>query len=107
MAKPGKKAPAGLFLKIRVLIAGDHTVVRDGFAAIVQQDHDMEVVAETGDGNESVELWKLHHPDLALLALRMPGHDRLSAIYGIRAWDPNASLIILTTLVGMITFTGS
>lgn len=43
---------------IRILIAEDHTVVRDGLVAIIKQESDMEVVAETGDGQQAVELWK-------------------------------------------------
>ena len=85
---------------IRILIADDHTVVRDGLAAIVKQEHDMEVVAETGDGREAVELWKKHRPDVTLMDLRMPGLDGVNAIYAIRAADPAARIVVLTTFDG-------
>jgi DNA-binding NarL/FixJ family response regulator len=85
---------------IRVLVADDHTVVRDGLVAIIQQEKDMEVVAETGDGHQAVELWKKHKPDVTLMDLRMPDLDGVSAIYEIRAADPNARIIVLTTFDG-------
>jgi len=85
---------------IRILIADDHTVVRDGLVAIVKQEPDMEVVAETGDGQQAAELWKKHRPDITLMDLRMPGLDGVNAIYQIRAADPNARIIVLTTYDG-------
>ena len=86
--------------RIRILIAEDHTVVRDGLVAIVKQEKDMEVVAETGDGRQAVELWKRHRPDVTLMDLRMPSLDGVNAIYEIRAADPNARIIVLTTFDG-------
>src|SRR5258706_9830718 len=85
---------------IRILIAEDHTVVRDGLAAIIRQEPDMEVVADTGDGQSAVELWKGHRPDVTLMDLRMPGLDGVDAIYAIRAADPNARIVVLTTFDG-------
>lgn len=85
---------------IRVLIADDHTVVRDGIAAIINQQNDMEVVAETGDGRQAVELWRKLRPDVTLMDLRMPQLDGVAAIYEIRAVDPNARIIVLTTFDG-------
>src|SRR5208337_4334716 len=86
--------------RIRILIAEDHTVVRDGLIAIVKQEKDFEVVAETGDGRQAVELWKQHRPDVTLMDLRMPSLDGVNAIYEIRAADPNARIIVLTTFDG-------
>jgi DNA-binding NarL/FixJ family response regulator len=85
---------------IRILIAEDHTVVRDGLVAIVRQEKDMEVVAETGDGRQAVELWKRQRPDVTLMDLRMPSLDGVNAIYEIRAAEPNARIIVLTTFDG-------
>jgi len=85
---------------IRVLIAEDHTVVRDGLVAIIRQVADMDVVAETGDGQQAAELWKKHRPDITLMDLRMPGLVGVNAIYLIRAADPNARIIVLTTYDG-------
>jgi DNA-binding NarL/FixJ family response regulator len=86
--------------RIRILIAEDHNVVRDGLVAIVKQEQDMEVVAETGDGRHAVELWKQHRPEVTLMDLRMPSLDGVNAIYEIRAADPNARIIVLTTFDG-------
>ena len=85
---------------IRILIADDHTVVRDGLAAILRQQADMNVVAEIGDGRQAVEQWKKHRPDVTLMDLRMPALDGVNAIYEIRAAEPNARIIILTTFDG-------
>jgi len=85
---------------IRVLVADDHTVVRDGLIAIIKQEKDMDVVAETGDGRQAAGLWKKHKPDVTLMDLRMPGLDGVNAIYEIRAIDPSARIIILTTFDG-------
>jgi DNA-binding NarL/FixJ family response regulator len=85
---------------IRVLVADDHTVVRDGLVAIIKQEKDMDVVAETGDGHKAVELWKKHRPDVTLMDLRMPELDGVNAIYEIRAAEPNARVIVLTTFDG-------
>jgi DNA-binding NarL/FixJ family response regulator len=85
---------------IRVLIAEDHIVVRDGLAAIINQQDDMTVVAEAGDGNEAVALWKTHQPDVVLMDLRMPGLSGVNAIYELRSADPNVRVIILTTFDG-------
>lgn len=95
-----KKSAAASKNRIRILIAEDHTVVRDGLVAIVKQEKDMEVVAETGDGHQAVELWKRHRPDVTLMDLRMPSLDGVSAIYEIRAADPDARIIVLTTFDG-------
>ena len=67
---------------------------RDGLVAIIKQEADMDVVAETGDGQEAAELWKKHRPDITLMDLRMPGMDGVNAIYQIRAADPNARFLI-------------
>jgi len=86
--------------KIQVLIADDHTVVRDGLVAMIGKWTDMEVVAEARDGREAVDQWKKHHPDVSLLDLRMPTLDGVGAINEIRRQDPSARVIVLTTFDG-------
>lgn len=93
-------APAGATRhppRIRVLIADDHAVVRDGLVAIVNQESDFDVVADVGDGSAAVEQWRLLRPDVTLMDMRMPVLDGVAAIAGIRAIDPDARIIILTT----------
>ena len=82
---------------IRVLIADDHTVVRDGLVAMIGKWTDMTVVAEAQNGREAVEQWKLHRPDVSLLDLRMPELDGVGAIEHIREVDATARVILLTT----------
>ena len=103
ISHPGQKRGAARSQKsdvIRVLVAEDHSIVRDGLIAIIKQEADMDVVAETGDGQQAAELWKKHRPDITLMDLRMPGQDGVNAIYQIRAADPNARIIVLTTYDG-------
>jgi DNA-binding NarL/FixJ family response regulator len=83
--------------KIRVLIADDHAVVREGLVAIIGRQPDMTVVAEASSGTEAVALWKQHCPDVALLDLRMPGLDGVGALEQIRSQDASARVIVLTT----------
>ena len=94
---PAREQPAAA---IRVLIAEDHTVVRDGLVALINQESDMQIVAETGDGRQAVALWRQNRPAITLMDLRMPQLDGVSAIYEIRAIDPNARIIVLTTFDG-------
>jgi two-component system NarL family response regulator len=82
---------------IRVLIADDHTVVREGLVAIIGKWTDMTVVAEARNGQEAVEQWKQHLPDVSLLDLRMPVLDGVGAINQIRGQNAAARIIVLTT----------
>jgi two-component system NarL family response regulator len=96
-----KKKPSSAKKKrIRILIADDHTVVREGLVSLVKRKSDMVIVAEARNGREAVDLWKEHRPDVALLDLRMPEMDGVSAIKEIRELDPNAHIVVLTTYDG-------
>jgi two-component system, NarL family, response regulator len=86
--------------KIRIVLADDHEVVREGLAAILSRREAFEVVAEVGDGEAAVEAWLRLKPDIGLLDLRMPKIDGVEAIRRMRESDPNAKLIILTTYDG-------
>jgi len=83
--------------KLRILIADDHALVRAGVATIVSQEAGMVVIAEAADGETAVALYLQHKPDVALIDLRMPGLDGWEVVRRIKAADPNANLIILTT----------
>ena len=85
---------------IRILIADDHSVVREGLVSLVKRKSDMTVVAEASNGREAVDLWKEQRPDVALLDLRMPELDGVGAIKEIRELDPNAHIVVLTTFDG-------
>ena len=86
--------------KIRVLIAEDHLVARVGLAAIINMQPDMKVVAEAVNGQQAVELYQQHKPDITLLDMRMPKMTGDESARAICAHDPNARLIALTTYGG-------
>jgi two-component system NarL family response regulator len=86
--------------KIRILVAEDHLVARVGVTTIVNMQPDMTVVAEASNGQQAVELYRKHLPDVALFDLRMPGMSGVEAATAIRAEYPNARMIALTTYGG-------
>jgi two-component system NarL family response regulator len=86
--------------KIRVILADDHPVVRNGLAAMVDQQADMEVVAEANDGDEAIALYEQLHPDVMVLDLRMPKRDGATVVQHVIAADPKARLLIMTTYDG-------
>ncbi len=83
--------------RIRVLIAEDHALVRRGLAAIINMEEDVTVVGEAADGEEAIEQWRRLRPDVVLMDLRMPRLEGVGAIKRIRAEDPKAAIIVLTT----------
>ena len=83
--------------KIKILIADDHPVVRDGIASIIEVEKDMRIVAQAGDGVETVALAKKHLPDIVLLDLRMPRMDGLEVIGQIQSLHLAIKVAVLTT----------
>ena len=82
---------------IRVLIADDHVTVREGLAAIIGRQADMEVAGEAANGQAAVDLWRERRPDVTLMDLRMPVMDGAVAIGEIRRMEASARIIVLTT----------
>lgn len=82
---------------IRVLIADDHPIVREGVVGLLARHPDIEVVGEAADGLEAVELFARLSPDITLIDMQMPVLDGLGAIDRIRALGPEAAIIVLTT----------
>jgi DNA-binding NarL/FixJ family response regulator len=83
---------------IRIVVADDHPVVRDGVRGMLERDSRMAVVGEAGDGREAVALVRATNPDLVLMDLRMPGGDGVSAIRELRAADrTRPRILVLTT----------
>jgi NarL family two-component system response regulator YdfI len=82
---------------IRILIADDHDVVRDGLRLILESEDDFEVVGEAANGAEAVRLCADLKPQVVLMDLRMPGMDGLTAIKHIRRQQPDSNIVILTT----------
>lgn len=82
---------------VRILICDDHPVVRSGLRGMLDSQPDLEVVAEAADGDEAIELARQHYPDVVLMDLRMPKLDGVTATEQIRAGNPTAKILILTT----------
>ncbi|MBP7688575.1 MAG: response regulator transcription factor [Thermoflexales bacterium] len=82
---------------IRILIADDHEVVREGLRLILEAEDDFVVVGEAADGREAIELVRQHQPQVVLMDLRMPGMDGLTAIKHLRQQWPDLNIVILTT----------
>ena len=85
---------------IRLLIADDHLVVRMGLRSMIDSQPNMEVVAEAANGNEAVQFYREHRPDIVLLDLRMPQLNGVEATIAIREQFPEAIIIVLTTYDG-------
>ena len=92
-----KPVVTSLARKIRLVLADDHPVVRDGLAAMINQQSDMEVIAEAGDGDEAIALYERHQPDVMMLDLRMPKRDGVTVVQDVLAKNPKARLLIMTT----------
>jgi two-component system, NarL family, response regulator len=86
--------------RITVVLADDHPVVRDGLAAMVNQQADMEVVGKAGDGEEAVAMYELHLPDVMIVDLRMPKCDGVGVVQRVLERHRNARILILTTCDG-------
>lgn len=83
--------------QIRILVADDHPIVREGLAGLIEDEEDMIVVGEAANGREAIELFNQHRPDVTLMDLRMPQLEGVEAITLIRQQATNARIIILTT----------
>jgi two-component system NarL family response regulator len=83
--------------RIRILVADDHPLVRDGIVSLVSTEKDMQVVAQASDGVEAVELARKHKPDIVLLDLRMPQMDGLNVLAQFQALRLRTRVIVLTT----------
>lgn len=86
--------------KISVLAVDDHPLLREGIAAVLCGEDDLELVAQAASGEEAIELFRKHRPDVTLIDLQMPGIGGIDAISTIRQQFPNARFIVLTTYRG-------
>jgi DNA-binding NarL/FixJ family response regulator len=82
---------------IRVLLADDQALVRDGFRALIDREPDLTVVAEAADGVEAITLTRQHRPDVVLMDIRMPNIDGLTATQRVLALPEPPRVLVLTT----------
>jgi DNA-binding NarL/FixJ family response regulator len=85
---------------IRILLADDHPLLRDGVAGLVADQPDMKLVGEASNGREAIDQFRRHRPDIILLDLQMPEMNGIDAILAIRGEFPEARIVVLTTYTG-------
>jgi DNA-binding NarL/FixJ family response regulator len=85
---------------IRIFSIDDHPLMREGIAAIIKNEPDMQLVAEASNGREAIQGFREHRPDITLMDLRLPDISGIDAMVAIRTEFPDARIIMLTTFEG-------
>jgi DNA-binding NarL/FixJ family response regulator len=85
---------------IRILYIDDHTLVREGVAALINRQPDMQVIAEAASGSEGVEQFRLHQPDVSLVDLRLPDISGIEVIAKILGERPDARILVISSSEG-------
>ena len=86
--------------QIRILVADDHPIVREGLRGLIAVQPDIVVVAEASNGREAIQQFRIHRPDVTVMDLQMPEVHGVDAVFAIRDEFPGAKIIVLTTYAG-------
>jgi DNA-binding NarL/FixJ family response regulator len=86
--------------KIKVLTVDDHPLLREGIASVIDRQRDMMLVGEATNGQEAIQCFRMHRPDVMLMDLRLPDMNGIDAIIAIRRDFSNACIVVLTTYRG-------
>jgi len=85
---------------IKVFSVDDHPLLREGIAAIINNQPDMQMVAQAATGSEAIQKFREFHPEVTLMDLRLPDMSGIDALIAIREEFPDARIIVLTTFEG-------
>ena len=86
--------------RIRVFCVDDHPLMREGIAAVIRNESDMQLVGEASTGYEAIQGFREHQPDVILMDVRMPDMGGIDALLAIRTESADARVIMLTTFEG-------
>lgn len=86
--------------RIRILCVDDHLLLREGIAAVIEDQPDMTLIGQADSGREAIKAFRQHRPDVTLMDLRMPDMSGIQVIAAIRGEFPSARIIVLTTYAG-------